>query len=133
MSKKVSLAFVLFGITTVSSGVAALGDSLIYLISTDLCQRPFLSPRTSWSPSATATKYTHYITRDLDVFGMCHVSLFHAPSLSVLTGLVNSDGPGARALTGAAQASETNTVESCISFCESKNFVYAGTEYGVSL
>jgi len=64
---------------------------------------------------------------------MCHVGPFHA-GLSILTGLVqtNSDGPGARALTGAAQGSATNTVESCISFCESKNFVYAGTEYGVS-
>lgn len=38
LSKKVSLAFVLFGIaSSVSSGITALGDSLIYLIPTDLC------------------------------------------------------------------------------------------------
>lgn len=43
-----------------------------------------------------------------------------------------SDGPGFRTLQGAAQAGPTNTIESCIAFCESKNYVYAGTEYGVS-
>lgn len=40
------------------------------------------------------------------------------------------DNPGARSLTGAAFTDTTAmTVESCVNFCDSKGFIYAGVEF----
>lgn len=68
--------------------------------------------------------------------GLGHLSdasrkLFQLLPMSAELAPIISDG-GTRTLSGASQVGPTNTIESCISFCQSKNFVYAGVEYGVS-
>ncbi|KAF8151649.1 hypothetical protein B0H34DRAFT_801346 [Crassisporium funariophilum] len=41
-----------------------------------------------------------------------------------------TDNVGTRTLQGATSAGPTTTIESCIAFCDSKSFVFAGTEFG---
>ena len=42
-----------------------------------------------------------------------------------------SDNVGGRTLSAASFASSTLTTETCIAFCSSNNYIYAGTEYAV--
>ena len=42
-----------------------------------------------------------------------------------------SDIGSVRSLAGAANASDTMTIENCLSFCNS--FIFAGVEFGVSI
>jgi hypothetical protein len=65
---------------------------------------------------------------------MLHVS--HPPSAVLLAELfiltTGSDPLTPRALDGASYADSSNmTTESCINFCASNSYVYAGTEYAV--
>ena len=42
-----------------------------------------------------------------------------------------SDNTASRTLTSAGYADTTNmTVENCVSFCNTRNYIYAGVEYG---
>ncbi|KAF4569998.1 hypothetical protein EYR40_008982 [Pleurotus pulmonarius] len=41
-----------------------------------------------------------------------------------------SDGPGPRTFIGASEATAEMTHESCVAFCDSRGFIYAGIEFG---
>ena len=60
---------------------------------------------------------------------MLFVRLAHLPE-TVFRSLVHRDNVQGRALTAAAYTSTTDmTVESCISFCDGKGYIYAGLEW----
>ena len=59
----------------------------------------------------------------------CASSLYNVTRRTEL--LSSSDNVGGRTLSAATFASSTLTTESCISFCSSHNYIYAGTEYAV--
>jgi hypothetical protein len=64
---------------------------------------------------------------------MLHVSHRTSPCkrVDLLTLLQNRDNTGARTLTSAAYTDTISmSVESCVSFCNGQNFIYAGVEYG---
>ena len=63
---------------------------------------------------------------------MLHVGLSHANSkVADLLTLMQIRDNGPRTLTSDGYADAAGmTVESCVNFCNNKNFIYAGVEYG---
>ena len=66
----------------------------------------------------------------MEVYRMLHVRVWLLTTLD-WTDTNDSEGSGSRALTAASYTNTTGmTEESCVNFCNTKSFIYAGVEYG---